>query len=176
MTVSIYLSLNIIESASLLFNNSNISFLGKDLSKGTDFKENGLPWLKEINPNFDPYDWSSPYNNNCGSCAYAVWNRLNGNENMVASANNIGYNSQMESLTGMKQVPMTPDVIASKLIKQGDGAHAIIGVDREQGCGHWFNAVNHNGTVYAVDGQNGQIHDWPPDYGDVVNWEMSVRR
>lgn len=25
-------------------------------------------WIKEINPNYDPYDMESPYNVNCGVC------------------------------------------------------------------------------------------------------------
>ena len=59
---------------------------------------------------------------------------------------------------------------------QGDGAHAIIGIDRAEGPGHWFNAACIDGKVVAIDGQSGEILDWPPDYGDVVNWEMSVKK
>ena len=33
-----------------------------------------------------------------------------------------------------------------------------------------------DGKVVAIDGQTGEILDWPPDYGDVVNWEMSVKK
>lgn len=39
-----------------------------------------------------------------------------------------------------------------------------------------FNAACIDGKVVAIDGQTGEISDWPPDYGDVVNWEMSMRR
>ena len=60
-------------------------------------------------------------------------------------------------------------------LAQGDGAHAIIGIDRAEGPGHWFNAACIDGKVVAIDGQTGEIRDWPPDYGDVVNWEMSVK-
>ena len=141
-----------------------------------DFIEGGLTWLKDINPNYAPHDLESPYNVNCGSCTYSVWNRLNGDAQMVASDKNIPYNYQMEQLTGMKQVSMSPSQIEANLLAQGPGSHAIIGIDRKEGDGHWFNAINHNGNVYAVDGQNGKIHTWPPDYGDVINWEMSVRR
>jgi len=31
-----------------------------------------------------------------------------------------------------------------------------------QGPGHWFNAVKHEGTVLAVDGQAGLFEEWPP--------------
>lgn len=132
-------------------------------------------WLSEINPNFDEFDITSPYCNNCGSCSYAVYRRFEGDTSICATAENIGYNSEMEKLTGMKQVSMSPTEIEQSLLEQGNGAHAIIGIDRSSGPGHWFNAVNVNGKIYAIDGQSNEILDWPPDYGDVVNWEMSVK-
>lgn len=133
-------------------------------------------WLGDINPNFDEFDTESPYCNNCGSCAWSVYNRLNGDTSMVASAENIPYNDQMNALTGMEQVSMSPEEIQQRLLEQGDGAHAIIGIDRAEGPGHWFNAACVDGKVVAIDGQTGEILDWPPDYGDVVNWEMSVKK
>lgn len=133
-------------------------------------------WLSDINPNYDAFDPESPYCNNCGSCAYAVHQRLEGNPDICATENNIGYNSEMEALTGMEQVSMSPYEIEQRLLAEGDGAHAIIGIDRAQGAGHWFNAACLNGKVVAIDGQSGEVMDWPPDYGDVVNWEMSVRK
>lgn len=133
-------------------------------------------WIGEINPNFDEFDIESPYCNNCGSCAYSVYQRLEGNPEACASAENIGFNSEMEALTGMEQVSMSPEEIEQRLLDQGAGSHAIIGIDRSEGAGHWFNAANIDGKVLAIDGQNGAITDWPPDYGDVVNWEMSVKR
>lgn len=134
-------------------------------------------WIGDINPNFDAFDPESPYCNNCGSCAYAVYQRLEGlSVDSCASAENIGYNSEMTALTGMEQVSMSPDEIQEQLLSQGDGAHAIIGIDRAEGPGHWFNAACIDGKVVAIDGQTGEITDWPPDYGDVVNWEMSIKK
>lgn len=133
-------------------------------------------WLEDINPNFDPFDLKSPYANNCGSCAYAVYQRLEGNNEICATEQNIGYNSEMEALTGMEQISMSPEDIQARLLEQGDGAHAIIGIDRAVGPGHWFNAANIGGKVVAIDGQSGEILDWPPDYGDVTNWEMSIKK
>ena len=133
-------------------------------------------WIGDINPNYDAFDPESPFSNNCGSCAYAVYQRLEGNNNICASAENIGYNDEMEALTGMEQVSMSPDEIESRLLEQGNGAHAIIGIDRAEGAGHWFNAACIDGKVVAIDGQTGEINDWPPDYGNVVNWEMSVKK
>lgn len=131
-------------------------------------------WLGDINPNYDPYDYTSPYCNNCGSCAYAVYRRLQGDPDICATATNIPYNSEMEALTGMTQVSMSPSEIERRLLAQGDGAHAIIGIDRAEGPGHWFNAACIDGRVVAIDGQTGEITEWPPDYGNVVNWEMSI--
>lgn len=133
-------------------------------------------WISEINPNFDPFDVESPYSTNCGSCAYAVYQRLEGIDDACATEDNIDYNFQMNALTGMEQISMSPEDIQRTLLEAGDGAHAIIGIDRSQGPGHWFNAACIDGKVVAIDGQTGTISDWPPDYGDVVNWEMSMRR
>lgn len=133
-------------------------------------------WINEINPNFDPFDVESPYCHNCGSCAYAVYRRLEGHCGVVATAENIPMNWQMEALTGMRQIRMSPEAIESTLLEQGSGAHAIIGIDRACGPGHWFNAANIDGKVYAIDGQTGTIVGWPPtDLGNVVNWEMSMK-
>ncbi len=82
----------------------------------------------------------------------------------------------MNALTGMEQVTMTPEEIQQTLLDQGNGAHAIIGIDRADGPGHWFNAANIDGKVVAIDGQTGEISDWPPDYGDVTNWDMSMKK
>ena len=142
-----------------------------DLNKLTDISN----WLGDINPNFDEFDIDSPYCNNCGSCAYAVYQRLEGSNDACASADNIPYNSDMTALTGMEQVSMSPEEIKNRLLAEGDGAHAIIGIDRAEGCGHWFNAACIDGKVVAIDGQTGEVTDWPPDYGDVVNWEMSIK-
>lgn len=138
--------------------------------------ENIDKWISNVNPNFDEFDCESPYCNNCGSCAYAVYQRLEGNSDICATAENIDYNSDMEALTGMKQVSMSPMEIKNRLLSEGNGAHAIIGIDRAEGAGHWFNAACIDGKVIAIDGQDGSISEWPPDYGDVTNWEMSIKK
>lgn len=148
------------------------TYSGGDIQNISDIDN----WIGDINPNFDEFDLESPYSNNCGSCAYAVYQRLEGSTDSCASAENIGYNDEMKALTGMEQVSMSPEEIESRLLEQGEGAHAIIGIDRAEGAGHWFNAACIDGKVVAIDGQTGEINDWPPDYGDVVNWEMSVKK
>ena len=133
-------------------------------------------WIGDINPNFDPFDTESEFSNNCGSCAFAVHQRLDGDSDITATADNIGTIEQMNMQTGMEQVSMPPEMIEQTLLEQGAGAHAIIGIDRAEGPGHWFNAANIDGKVVAIDGQTGEISAWPPDYCDVVNWDMSVKK
>ena len=132
-------------------------------------------WLSDVNPKFDPWDVDSPYSSNCGSCALAVENRLNGNSDAVATDSTLSI-EEMEQQTGMEQVSMQPDEIEQYLISQGPGSHAIIGIDRSEGPGHWFNAYYDGEKVYALDGQTGTTEGWPPDYGDVVNWDVSVKK
>lgn len=156
---------------------SGISDLPQDYSlRDTSDIHSITDWIGDINPNFDPFDVESPYSTNCGSCAYAVYQRLEGVDDACATEDNIDYNFQMNALTGMEQVSMSPADIEATLLEAGEGSHAIIGIDRSEGPGHWFNAACIDGKVVAIDGQTGEITDWPPDYGDVVNWEMSVRR
>lgn len=132
-------------------------------------------WIKEINPGYDPFNIKSPYNVNCGACAYAVYQRMNGNTEITACEENIGSDALMENVLGMKFVSMSPSEIEEYLLEQGDGAHAVIGVDRAVGSGHWFNAACLDGRVVAIDGQSGEILEWPPDYGNVVKWEIAVK-
>lgn len=174
------------EEVSLMNGIHEIKDLDSPIAKYVEFKERtgrfsenptieGVKsWIKEINPNHDPYDMESPYNVNCGACAYVVYERLNGNDATCASANNISTDAEMEKLLGKRIVSMSPEEIEKKLLEAGDGAYAVIGVDREYGPGHWFNAACLEGKVVAIDGQSGEVLDWPPDYGYVVNWEMNV--
>lgn len=133
-------------------------------------------WINDINPNYDPFDWQSPYSNNCGSCAFAVEQRLDGSTDISATSENIGTIEEMNKITGMEQVAMSPDEIKDYLVSQGPGSHGIVGIDRVSGQGHWFNAYYDGEKVVAIDGQTGEINDWPPDYGDVANWDISVRK
>jgi len=132
-------------------------------------------WLPTINPGYsgDPYD---PRSSNCGSCALAVSQRLQGID-AVASLRTLSI-AEMEAATGKTQTPMTPSDIASALVAQGPGSHAVVGIDREAGPGHWFNAYFDGTNVVAIDGQSGKILDWPPEYGapgfKVTNWDAGI--
>ena len=150
------------------------SLVAKEMDEGKEL-EDIKRWVKEINPNFDEFDTESPYSNNCGSCAYSVFKRFNGDHTAVASSQNIPTIAEMNAATGMVQKKMSPGDIQRYLLAKGKGANAIIGVDRSMGAGHWFNAWCDGKKVYAIDGQTGTVSDWPPDYGNVTNWDMSVK-
>ena len=136
-------------------------------------------WIKEINPNYhNPFipPWNNPYHVNCGSCAYAVDSRLSGREEIIASKHNIGTDAAMEAATGKKCVYMSESDIERKLISMGPGSHLICGINRKPTpsgkpqSGHWFNAFYDGNKVYTIDGQSGEIFDWPHDYNDVAEW------
>lgn len=128
-------------------------------------------WLHEINPHYDPYNVE--YCSNCGSCALAVFKRLQGDSTATAD-NRTLTTPEMEAATGRRQIQMSPEEIKETLIGRGPGSCAVVGIDREFGPGHWFCAYTPDGRhVYAIDGQIGGVLGWPPDYGDVRNWDMS---
>jgi hypothetical protein len=143
----------------------------KQIDKQIEGPDDIKQWLGDINPKYDPLDGESPYNNNCGSCAYAVEQRLNGDTDVVAAKENIGYNSEMEEKTGLKIVEMSPAAIQEHLVAEGPGAHGIVGVDwKDADYGHWFNAYYDGKKIYTIDGQSGKIYDWPHDYIDISAW------
>ena len=151
--------------------------------QGTDVKEKVQDidvvegWLSEINPKYNPFDADPSYENNCGCCAYAVSQRLDGKMDITAGPDNIGTNEGMEGITGHKIEKTTPEEIELSLIEQGEGAHAIVGIDRLFGPGHWFNAYCPDGkSVYYVDGQCNKISEWPPkNLGFVTNWVIEKK-
>lgn len=134
-------------------------------------------WLGDINPGYtgDPFD---PRSSNCGMCAAAVFARLEGiDPGAVAGTPTLSVD-QMEAFTGRPQMPMTPSEMRDALIAAGPGSHAVVGIDRTFGAGHWFNAYYDGERVVAIDGQSGEILDWPPEYGSpsnpVSNWDMGA--
>ena len=96
-------------------------------------------WLSDINPSYTG-DQFSPYSWNCGSCALAVFKRLSGDTSAVAGADMLTPVHEVESVTMKNQIQMTPSEISNYLINQGPGSHAVVGVDRSDDSGHWFNA------------------------------------
>lgn len=127
-------------------------------------------WIPEINPNSN----NDPRRKiNCGQCAAAVFNRLNGDDSAVAGLGTYSI-SEMNRITGKVQTTMTPSQIENYLRSQGAGAHVVVGVDRSSGAGHWFNAFFDGRKVYTIESQGGYLNGWPPDYGDVIHWDVSI--
>ena len=128
-------------------------------------------WLarKEINPKYKPRSY---YSSNCGSCAIALWQRLTGvNAAARAGRRNIAPTiMDMERLTGLKAAFMEPDRIAAVLKQRGPGSHLIVGIFRNSCRGHWFNVYYDGKEIRTLDGQTGEIYDWPHDYGDIREW------
>ena len=135
-------------------------------------------WIKDINPNYNkPFDLpqKNPYHVNCGSCAFAVETRLSGGEPLVATTENIGTDYAMEVATGKKCVYMSIEEIEEHLRKQGPGSHAIAGINRYPAygtplAGHWFNVFFDGENFHTIDGQSGEIFEWPHDYNFISEW------
>lgn len=129
-------------------------------------------WIKQVNPHYgNPFFPSSGYN--CGSCALAVAKRLNGDATATASldAGDLRTDAGMERATGRTCTYMPLSDIESHIRAQGVGSHFIIGINRSGNlAGHWFNAYYDGEKIYTIDGQSGQILDWPYDYGHVAEW------
>ena len=51
--------------------------------------------------------------------------------------------------------------VGRRLRELGPGSSAVVGFDKRGDIGHWFNAVNHAGTILAVDGQSSKLEKWP---------------
>lgn len=134
-------------------------------------------WLPEINPGYTghPFD---PRSSNCGACAAALFARFEGTRSAAFAGTRTLSVPEMEAFTGRPQVPMSPSAIRDALVAAGPGSHAVIGIDRTIGPGHWFNAYYDGERVVAIDGQSGEIHDWPPEYGSpnnpVNHWDMGA--
>lgn len=81
----------------------------------------------------------------------------------------------MEQATGKKCTYMSVGDIESKLKGMGAGSHLIVGINRRLPngnpiSGHWFNVFYDGQKIYTLEGQAGQILDWPHDYGYISEW------
>lgn len=151
-----------------------------DSAKDSDEPKKNVPtiediksWLADVNPGYKADDPNDLRSINCGMTTAAVWNRLSGNGTPVAGTGTLSV-AEMEAATGRPQVAMSPEAIHDQLVAGGAGSHAVVGIDRNSGDGHWFNAYYDGTNVVAVDGQTGQVYSWPPDYGDIRNWDAAV--
>ena len=131
-------------------------------------------WVKSINPNYSKFIPNST--SNCGSCAFAVEKRLNGESSAQASIIDseiapLKTDGGMETATGKKCVYMPVTQIEEKLRSMGTGSHLIVGINRTGGrVGHWFNVFYDGKKIYTIDGQSGSIFGFPHDYGHISEW------
>lgn len=128
-------------------------------------------WLPEINPKYNPFRYNE-FSRNCGSCAFAVEERLSGrNPNAVSIPENIApQDHMMELITAKKCEYMSPQDIEARLKDIGPGSHLIVGINRSTGAGHWFNVYYDGENFHTLDGQSGKTYAWPHDYGNVTRW------
>lgn len=125
-------------------------------------------WVKEVNPNYSPF---TPYGSNCGTCAWVVHNRLQGAKDIVAGRINIApQDADMEELTGLRCKYMSPKDIENILRSRGPNSELIVGINRTDGAGHWFNVFYDGKDFYTIDGQCGKVMEWPHDYGNISEW------
>lgn len=146
-----------------------------------EFSTGVKAWAKEINPHYEdpnlPPGKRRAYSENCGSCALVMEQHFAGNHlDRTASSENIPYDADMEKVTGKRCIYMEPNQIEQILREEGPGSHLIVGIDRYNpitgaaSTGHWFNAYFDGKTVHTVDGQSGELYEWPHDYGNVSRW------
>jgi hypothetical protein len=124
--------------------------------------EHPARWVGDIYPGRERQERP----NNCGECARAAdstWHGLPATAAELANRRVGGERpATMIEWAGRSPEPASMDDIARRLRELGPGSSAVVGFDREDAPGHWFNAVNHEGTVLAVDGQAARFEDWPP--------------
>ena len=119
-------------------------------------------WLPDTNPDkAGPGRW-----NNCGECARAVAATWHGRTVTAAALADDSAGGEpvarMAEWAGQRPVAVSMTQVKDRLDELGPGSVAVVGFDRPSGGGHWFNAVNDDGTVTAVDGQSGLRETWPP--------------
>jgi hypothetical protein len=124
--------------------------------------EHPAHWVGDIYPGRDRHERP----NNCGECARAAdstWHGLPAAAAELASRRVGGERpAVMAEWAGRPPEPASMADIGQRLRELGPGSSAVVGFDRADAPGHWFNAVNYEGAVLAVDGQSARFEDWPP--------------
>jgi hypothetical protein len=125
-------------------------------------RESPEKWAADINPDRD----APGRDNNCGECARAVDSTWHGNPAAAAAMSNPDASGEpvprMAEWADQAPTQASMSDVQQQLEELGPGSSAVVGFDREDGTGHWFNAVNDEGTIKAVDGQSGLVEPWPP--------------
>jgi hypothetical protein len=123
--------------------------------------EHPAQWLKDIYPGRD----QPGIKTNCGECARAVDNTWHGTPTGAAGTRNRMLGEPTTFMAEWADTASTPASMADvghRLRELGPGSSAVVGFDKRNDIGHWFNAVNHAGTILAVDGQSAKLEEWPP--------------
>lgn len=130
-------------------------------SEPVDALESPRRWAADRNPAGDGDIGRAA---NCGDCARAAELRWRGVDAVAGSCRSLEGESTdvMDAWSPGDRVPATFDLVAERLRQLGPGASAVVGIDRHEGGGHWFNAVNDQGVIVAVDAQAGVCKPWPP--------------
>jgi len=106
---------------------------------------------------------------NCGECARAADSTWHGVPAVAADLADRRRGGErpavMREWAGLVPEQASMEEIGSRLRELGPGSSAVVGFDRKGAPGHWFNAVNHQGSILAVDGQSARFEDWPPSKG-----------
>ena len=145
--------------------------------------------IETLQPFEHPDAWSARINgdgagvpgrdNNCGDCTRATERTWRGSSEQSAALSDPYRSGEsrevMENWIGAEAQAKSYDEVARQLLESGPGSSAMVGQYWQGGGGHWFNAVNHEGTVLAVDGQSGQHETWPPSE-DGLGWDESYVR
>jgi Papain fold toxin 1, glutamine deamidase len=119
-------------------------------------------WIGDIYPGRERNERPS----NCGECARAADSTWHGAPAAAAELANRRVGGErpavMAEWAGRPPEPASMADIGRRLCELGPGSSAVVGFDRADAPGHWFNAVNHQGTVLAVDAQAARFEKWPP--------------
>ncbi|GAB2871986.1 toxin glutamine deamidase domain-containing protein [Streptomyces mayteni] len=118
------------------------------------FIDTNYPWLNDVNATGYP-----GYTQNCTNCVVAVDRRLDGIRATAAPMGGPGWVNQaaLRAESVRYQTVSSYDEIAQDLIRRGEGARSVVAIDRPNGTGHVFNAVNSPHGVVYLDGQTGQL-------------------
>jgi hypothetical protein len=121
-------------------------------------------WIEAINVGTSPSDRVTRANN-CVDCSMSVIDTLHGKPS-TAAASDVCTSADLTRWAGRDLEPATLDEVAGRLRHEGDAA--VLAAHFDEPPGHAFNAVNIDGKVRYVDGQNGTVADWPPPFAEDV--------
>jgi hypothetical protein len=124
--------------------------------------EHPARWVTGIYPGRDRHE---RLNNNCGECARAAdstWHGAPAGAAELTGRRGGERPAVMSEWAGQPPEPASMAEVERRLAGLGPGSSAVVGFDRKGAPGHWFNAVNHQGNILAVDGQSARFEDWPP--------------